>query len=235
MEPMRNPRPALFRETVGRRARPSSAGESGRFQAGFTLIELLAVCAIVSILLALSLTGLSSLTERSESVRCLSNLRQIGMAARLFGDEHNGIIVATYFKADPDSPGKYWWDNLSPHLGSAEAAKKTLRCPTSVRKHPNMQGVGITYSLNSFIAPHHITAPEAPLRRFAEATHPKDLILAAHGAWIGDRYASNMTFGGQCPEPLHHGKSNILFLDGHVETLPPEIYKQQRYWRLPAR
>jgi len=235
MELMRNPPPALFREVVGWRVHLSSEGRSGGFQTGFTLIELLAVCAIVTILLALSLTGLSSLIERSESMRCLSNLRRIGMAARLFGDEHNGIIVATCFKADPDTPGKYWWDNLSPYLGSAETAKKTLRCPTSRRKHPNMQGSGITYSLNTYIAPHHIPNPGAPLGRFAEATHPKDLILAAHGAWIGDRYAANMTFGGQCPEPLHHGKSNILFLDGHVETLPPEIYKQQRFWRLPGR
>lgn len=208
-----------------------------KFTRGVGLLEILIVIAIISILAVLVAPTLRSAIESADSATCLSNLRQIGIAARLYGAEHNGTIVPTYYlsKDTPEgvtSGGVYWTTALAPYLGG-EASKEVYRCPTSVKVHEEVRTAGCTYSLNAYICPHHASNREAKVHRYVETATPGKIIFAAHGAWLSrGSYGSNMTYGRQSPEPLHRGKSNILFLDGHAETLPPSTYLQFKYWLL---
>ncbi len=58
--------------------------------AAFTLLELLVVVAVIGVLAGLLLTSLGQSKERARETACLSNLRQIGIAAKLYTDEHGG-------------------------------------------------------------------------------------------------------------------------------------------------
>lgn len=86
-------------------------------EASFTLIELLVVIAIITILAALLLPALQEAKASAQGAKCVSNLRQLGVATSVYGTGYDDYLP---FQRHPGSgsvlfPAFYWL--LAPEVG----------------------------------------------------------------------------------------------------------------------
>ncbi len=207
-----------------------ASGDDSRpitFSSGFTLVELLVVIVIMGLLLSILLPGVLRARDRALSARCLSNLRQIGIAQKLYSAEHGGNYTPTW---QPGTQEQTWQELLAPYIGSDDRTDPALAlsCPSA---SPSPEGANrASYALNVFI-----TWPEWNYRATIVPS-PSKIIL------LGDAIESNsdvMFYADReqawgVPGFRHNNEeiANMLFCDGSARGMKrEELMLNSGHWR----
>lgn len=103
-----------------------SRSSSGRNH-GFTLIEVLVVVAIIALLVSILLPSLAAARAQARMVQCVSQIRQFGLAARYYAQNHGGWIpgnysLENYFGLNTGRPEILFAEVLAPYLGGSNKA-----------------------------------------------------------------------------------------------------------------
>ncbi|HYE61805.1 MAG TPA: prepilin-type N-terminal cleavage/methylation domain-containing protein [Phycisphaerales bacterium] len=88
----------------------TSGWVGGRSRAGFTLVELLVVLLIISVLVGLMLASIGRSRVTARSLRCLAQLREIQLSARVYADGYRRLPVVMPEKPvrEFELPGRAW-------------------------------------------------------------------------------------------------------------------------------
>jgi prepilin-type N-terminal cleavage/methylation domain-containing protein/prepilin-type processing-associated H-X9-DG protein len=107
----------------------------GKTNRGFTLVELLVVISIIACLLSILLPSLNKARRQSQSVICMNNIRQLGFAFMLYGEDYKGYAMPSALSRT------YWWgkklsDGIDhkqgfvwPYFKSELGGKSVYECP----------------------------------------------------------------------------------------------------------
>jgi len=103
----------------------------------FTLVELLVVIGIIALLISVLLPAMSRARESAKAIACGSNLRQIGAAIYMYGNENKGLLPVGCLAIN-SSGGNLVWDTLiSRNLNRPCSSIYINTDPPPVLKCPN--------------------------------------------------------------------------------------------------
>ena len=187
---------------------------TSRRDGGFTLIELLVVIAIISILASIIFPTFARAQEKARQADCASNIRQLGMALKMYDQDFDGQFPVAYI--DTGQGRGDWYDCWRLFIHPYVHNEVVHRC----RSHTDIPGSFPTYG--SYGMNLYVSGKSSSAGIYDTAS---TILLAETGG--APAAVDPNTFDPAVHDPLmevvprHNDGANFQFVDGHVKWYRP--------------
>jgi len=210
----------------------------------FTIVELLVVIAIISLVMSVMPPALGGARRRARSIVCMSNLRQLALAAQIYAGENDGYYPMAYAadKDPTDSLTVYacWdfiqtkdWNSLEKCiepglLWQSSSGVKVQQCP-SFRHDNNSEDPYTGYNYNTSYIGRGSREAVTFSARTADVLRPESCALFADAEYAGGpnkfmrspwtSLYDTFPFRASGTQGFRHmGRVNVVWCDGHVDS-----------------
>ncbi len=187
-------------------------------EGGFTLMELILTVLVVSVLLILSLAGISTGLQKVRAAKCLQNLRQIGALIPLYAQDHRGLMPPCSLNAST----VLWYRELYPYINISDltAGQSIFACPAKKAAENSGHSYGIEY--NATLGP-----GATPNIRLASLQTPGSLTPVALGerwlvidaSWYFIQLGAGSADPAKATRLRHSHRANVLMYDFSVKAM----------------
>lgn len=212
---------------------------------GFTLIELLVVIAIIAILAAILFPVFAAARENARKASCLSNMKQIALAHRMWQDDNKeSFVPGNTDTSGNNDPNLMWWGLVDSYIKQVNKATTSISgvyvCPSAPKLKENAGYLRRCYGYNAYyLSPGHAWSPgTGALTKTAKCEAPASTVLlmenwrfdddavsASTPKGIGSAFcyppvkqANVATPSNVWPAGWHRGLTNVAMVDGHVQS-----------------
>ncbi len=218
---------STFRITPSRRA------------VAFTITELLIAIVIIGVIAALLISAIQSSAAASRNAKCISNLRQIGVAVRIYLNDNRNVMFPDERLNQPADKHGRWISALREVLEIPTSNENgqlqgnvfpIFICPSDPTRGGWRKDGGISINaldgepgVNGVLARSYLPNRYVLARHLGEMPKPQEVIMFADFQWalIGTRaiWANGANWFENYPQKWHNGKLNCLFMDLHVDSV----------------
>jgi prepilin-type processing-associated H-X9-DG protein len=205
------------------------------------LVELLVVITIIVMLAALLLPAFAQAGARAKSIQCLSNLRQMGIAAHIYLDDNADFYPIAYW--GDDEGNSYCWDlnvlydangnaTVQPGiLWERQGNAQVQQCPAYTGSANWADNPYTGYNYNTSYLGHGQGEDLPQPAKNSAVRNPVKTVIFGDGQYAGgaDKFMrapfpnpGDASFDGRFAGTQgfrHRHRSNAVFCDGHAESL----------------
>jgi len=194
----------------------------------FTLVELLVVMAVIGVLASLLLPALARSKDQGRNTVCANQLRQLGIATRLYTEDNNNILPsAELLPTSPVNPTNSLpriCDVLAPEVGKSTGGTNSspvFDCPADTEGR--FAAEGSSYEWNTDLNGHRMDETTSEKMNFVIAWAGPDGPVQSTNGTIQLTFEPTVTplltdYDDFHPRSAASGK-NVVFMDDHVTPL----------------